>query len=61
MKRKIYDKPFCVRGNASSPVKGMRFENIKGTIKGGKAFDIAHAPDIVLEDVDVAVDFADGE
>ena len=46
-------RPFMVRGNAVSPVKGMRFENIKGKIKGGKAFDIAHAPDIVLEKVDI--------
>ena len=49
------DMPFCVKGNAASPVKGMRFENIKGKIKGGKAFDVAHAPDIVFEEVDVAV------
>ena len=47
-------RPFIVKGNASSPVKGMRFENIKGKIKRGKAFDIAHAPDIVLEKVDIA-------
>ena len=55
------DMPFCVRGNASSPVKGMRFENIKGKVKGGKVFDIAHAPDIVLKEVDVVVDVADGK
>ena len=43
-----------VKGNTLSPVKGMRFENIKGKVKGGKAFDIAHAPDIVLEKVEIA-------
>ena len=46
-------RPFIVKGNAASPVNGMRFENIRGNVKGGKAFDIAHAPDIVLEKIDV--------
>ena len=34
----------------------MRFENFKGKIKGGKEFDIAHAPDIVLEEAAMAND-----
>ena len=45
------DRPFMVKGNAASPVRGMRFENIKGKVKGGKAFDIAYSPDIVFERV----------
>ena len=47
------DRPFMVKGNAASFVRGMRFENIRGKVGGGKAFDIAYAPDIVLEKVAV--------
>ncbi len=46
-------RPFIVRGNETSPVTGMRFENIKGTVKG-KPFDIAFAPGLVLDKINVA-------
>ena len=49
------DKPFMVKGNAVTPVRGMRFENITGKVKGDKAFDIAHAPDIILEKINIDV------
>ena len=29
-------RPFMVSGNAASPVNGMRFENVKGGVKGGR-------------------------
>ena len=35
-------RPFMVRGNAASPVRDMRFENVKGSVVG-KPFDITHA------------------
>ena len=35
---------------------GMRFENIKGSVKGDKAFDLAHAPEIVFEKVCCAIE-----
>ena len=47
------DKPFMVRGNAMSPVRGMRFENITGKIKADKAFDIAHAPGIIFDKTNI--------
>ena len=35
-------RPFMVRGNPASPVRDMRFENVKGSVVG-KPFDITHA------------------
>ena len=46
-------RPFIVRGNETSPVTGMRFENIKGTVKG-RPFDVAFAPGLVLDKINVA-------
>ena len=47
------ERPFVVKGNEATPVREMRFENICGSVKGGKAFDVEHAPDIVFGSMDV--------
>ncbi len=46
------EKNFMIHGNEASPVREMRFENIKGTIRG-KAFSVVNAPGIVFEKIDV--------
>lgn len=46
-------RPFMVRGNAASPVRDMRFENVKGSVVG-KPFDITHAS-IDFGQIDVSV------
>jgi len=45
--------PFVVRGNPASPIVGMRFENVSGTVDGERPFDVQHAPGIVFENVTV--------
>jgi polygalacturonase len=47
------ERPFVVKGNSASPVTGMRFENIRGTVRGDKAFDMEHAPDAAFEGIDI--------
>jgi len=47
------ERPFVVKGNEATPVRGMRFESIRGAVKSGKAFDVEHAPDIVFGSMDV--------
>lgn len=45
--------PITVKGHAQAPIRGMRFENMKGTIQG-KALDVEHAPGVVLDQIDVS-------
>ena len=47
-------KPFVVRGNELTPLKGVRFENVRGSVSSGKPFDTAFAPDLSLERVEVS-------
>lgn len=47
-------KPFVVMGNELTPLKGVRFENVQGSVSSGNPFDIAFAPDAVFDRVDVS-------
>ena len=49
-------KPFVVRGNEPTPLRGIRFENVRGTVASDKTFDVAFAPDVVFDRVDVSQD-----
>lgn len=46
-------KPFLVRGNEESPVRGMTFENITGVVSG-RPFHIAHASDMAFGGIEVS-------
>ncbi len=47
-------KPFVVMGNELTPLKGVRFENVRGSVSSGKPFDTAFASDAVFDRVDVS-------
>ena len=46
-------KPFLVKGNADSPVSGMKFEDIRGEVRG-RPFDMAFATDTSFGKIDIA-------
>jgi hypothetical protein len=46
------DRPFVIRGNERSPVVDMKFENIKGVIRG-RPFDIAYAIGLSFGEIEI--------
>lgn len=46
------DRPFVIRGNERSPVVDMKFENIKGVIRG-RPFDMAYAIGLSFGEIEI--------
>ena len=47
-------KPFVVKGNVLTPIRGMKFERIRGSIAGDVPLVVTNAPDVVFEDVNLS-------
>ena len=46
-------EPFVVKGNDETPLCGIRFENVRGTVSAEKAFEVENAPGISFTDVNI--------
>ena len=45
-------KPIVVKGSAETPVRGVHFENLRGTIASGSALDVEYTMQFLINDID---------
>jgi len=48
-------KPIVVKGSAETPVRGVRFEKVRGVVETERAFDAEFAPDLSMRDIEIGL------